>query len=107
MRSAVLIFLLAVAVAGGQFFVAGETLTGHISDAKCGAAHADHSEKSIGCVKGCVSGGQKPVFVTGDKKVLQIANADKVMGHLGHKVEVTGKVMDGTLTIKSVKQLAP
>jgi hypothetical protein len=54
-----------------------------------------------------VNGGEKPVFVTGDKKVLQIANADKVMAHLGHKVEVTGKVMDGTLTIKSVKHLAP
>ncbi len=106
MRKAVLIFLLAVVVAGGQF-LAGETLTGHVSDARCGAAHADHSEKSISCVKGCVSGGQKPVFITGDKKVLQIANADKVMGHLGHKVEVTGKVMDGTLTIKSVKHLAP
>ncbi len=106
MKKAVLILLLAVVVAGGQF-LAGETLTGHVSDAKCGAAHADHSEKSIGCVTGCVSGGAKPVFVTGDKKVLQIANADKVMGHLGHKVEVTGKVMDGTLTIKSVKHLAP
>ena len=98
--------LLVLAVAGGQF-MAGETLTGHISDAKCGAAHGDHSAKSIGCVKGCVSGGQKPVFVTGDNKILQIANADKVMAHLGHKVEVTAKVMDGTLTIKSVKHLAP
>lgn len=106
MKKVVLILLLAVAVAGGQF-LAGETLTGHVSDARCGAAHADNSEKSISCVKGCVSGGQAPVFVTGDKKVLKIANADKVMGHLGHKVEVTGKVMDGTLTVKSVKHLAP
>ena len=106
MRKLILVLLLAVAVTGGQF-MAGESLTGHISDARCGAAHADHSEKSISCVKGCVSGGQKPVFVTGDKKVLQIANADKVMDHLGHKVEVTGKVKDGTLTVKSVKNLAP
>ena len=106
MRNAVLIFLLAVALTGGHL-MAGEALTGHISDAKCGAAHVDHSAKSISCVTGCVNGGEKPVFVTGDKKVLQIANADKVMAHLGHKVEVTGKVMDGTLTIKSVKHLAP
>ena len=106
MRKLVLIFLLAVALTGGPF-LAGESLTGHISDAKCGAAHADHSAKSINCVKGCVGGGQKPVFITGDKKVVQIANPDKVMAHLGHKVEVTGKVKDGTLTIKSVKHLAP
>ena len=50
---------------------------------------------------------RSPCSSRGDKKVLQIANADKVMAHLGHKVEVTGKVMDGTLTIKSVKHLAP
>ncbi len=106
MRKLTLIFLLAVAVTGGQF-MAGESLTGHISDARCGVAHADHSEKSISCVKGCVSGGEKPVFITGDKKVIQIANPDKVMAHLGHKVEVTGKLKDGTLTIKEVKHLAP
>ena len=39
MRNAVLIFLLAVALTGGHL-MAGEALTGHISDAKCGAAHA-------------------------------------------------------------------
>ena len=101
-----MVLLLVLAVAGGQF-MAGETLTGHISDAKCGAAHANHSANSISCVTSCVTSGAKPVFVTGDNKILQIANADKVKAHLGHKVEVTAKVMDGTLTIKSVKHLAP
>jgi hypothetical protein len=82
--------------------MAGEW-TGWISDAKCGAAHTDGSEKSINCVKGCVKGGAAPVFVVEkDKKVLKIANADKVMDHLGHKVKVTGKVDGDTLTIDSV-----
>ena len=32
--------------------------TGTISDEKCGKAHADASEKSMNCVKGCVKGGK-------------------------------------------------
>ncbi|MCS6954087.1 MAG: hypothetical protein RMK57_16460 [Bryobacterales bacterium] len=77
--------------------------TGYISDAKCGAAHADGSEKSIKCVQACVKGGQAPVFVTAaDKKVLKIANADKVKEHLGHKVKVTGSLKGDTLTIDTI-----
>ena len=75
---------------------------GTISDAKCGAAHADASEKSMKCVNGCVKGGQKAVFVT-DGKVIQIANQDKVMPHLGHKVTLSGKLDGDTVTVDSVK----
>ena len=77
--------------------------TGTISDAKCGAKHVDASEKSQACVKGCVKGGAKAVFVTADGKVLNIANQDQVADHLGHKVTVTGKVDGDTLTVDSVK----
>ena len=92
------LFLLTMTAMAGEW-------TGHISDSKCGAAHNDGSEKSIGCVKGCVKGGSAPVFVTADKKVLKIDEESraKVMDHLGHKVTVTGSVDDGTLTIESIK----
>ena len=75
---------------------------GTISDAKCGAAHADASEKSMKCVNGCVKGGQKAVLVS-EGKVLQIANQDAVKEHLGHKVTVTGKMEGDTVTVDSVK----
>jgi hypothetical protein len=75
---------------------------GTISDAKCGAAHADASEKSMKCVAACVKGGQKAVFVT-DGKVMQIANQDKVTAHLGHKVTLSGKLDGDTITVDSVK----
>lgn len=79
-------------------------MKGTISDAKCGAAHADASEKSMGCVKKCVGAGSKAVFVS-DGKVLQIADASaaKVAEHLGHKVIVNGSVADGVVTIADVK----
>lgn len=90
----------------GLTLLAGEW-TGHISDAKCGAGHSDHSEKSIKCVRACVKGGQKPVFVTEDKKVLTIANPDKVMDYLGHQVKITGDLKGDTLTIASIENVAP
>ncbi len=91
---------LVFAVAAGQW-------TGHISDSKCGAAHSDHSEASIKCVRACVKAGEKPVFVTEDRKVVKIANPEKVMDYLGHQVKVTGKLEGDTLTIDAVENIAP
>ena len=78
--------------------------SGTISDAKCGAAHADASEKSMACVRSCVGHGLAAVFVVGDK-VLKIdaASMDKVKPHLGHKVTVTGKLEGDTVTIETIK----
>lgn len=78
--------------------------TGYISDSKCGAAHSDGSAKSIACVKGCVKGGMKPVFVA-DGKVLKIANTDAVKDDvLGKKVTVKGDLQGDTLTLSSVAE---
>jgi hypothetical protein len=93
--------VLASALFGTALF-AGEW-KGTISDAKCGKAHADASEKSMKCVQGCVKGGQAAVFVAEDGKVLKIADASKVTDHLGHKVVVTGSVDGETLTVDTVK----
>jgi hypothetical protein len=43
------------------------------------------------------------VFVTAEGKVVQIANPDKVMDHLGHKVKVTGNLDGDNLTIDSIE----
>ena len=75
---------------------------GTISDAKCGAAHADASPKAMKCVAGCVKNGVAPVFVT-DGKVLKIADASKVNEHLGHKVTITGTIDGDTIKVDSVK----
>jgi|SRR4051794_31709994 len=78
-------------------------MTGTISDAKCGKAHADASEKSMKCAQGCVKGGQAAVFITSDGKVLAIANQDKAKEHVGHKVTIDGNVEGDTVTIDSLK----
>ena len=98
--------MIAVTAALFTMSAMAEKWTGTISDAKCGMAHADASEKSIKCVEGCVKGGQAPVFVVGDK-VLKIdaASKDKVMSHLGHKVMINGKLTGDTVMVKSVKMV--
>lgn len=76
--------------------------TGYISDAKCGKSHNDGSAKSVGCVKGCIKGGQAAVLVSGDK-VIKIANQDKVPADLqGMKVTVHGDLSGDSLTIASI-----
>lgn len=77
------------------------TWTGTISDANCGAKHADASEKSMACAKSCVKRGAAPVFVTGDK-VLKISNPDAVKEHVGQKVEVTGELSGDSVTVDKI-----
>ncbi len=79
-----------------------ETWTGTVSDAKCGLAHADASEKSMACAQKCVKGGQKATFVA-DGKMYNISNPKKVAAHVGHKVEITGKMTGDTIQVAKVK----
>lgn len=51
------------------------TSTGWISDSMCGAKHAG---SGAACVKKCIEGGLKPVFVDPDKQVWAIDNPDAV-----------------------------
>jgi len=51
------------------------TSTGWISDSMCGAKHAG---TGAACVKKCIEGGMKPVFVDSDKQVWAIDNPDAV-----------------------------
>lgn len=84
-----------------------ETWTGTISDAHCGAKHADASEKSAACAKKCVGGGAEAVFVNSDGKVLKVSNQDAVKEHVGHKVAVTGSLSGDSIKVDSVKMANP
>jgi hypothetical protein len=62
-------------------------ITGYISDAMCGAKHAG---SGAACVKKCIAGGEKPVFVDDSKKqVWAIDNPDSVKDFYGDHVMVT------------------
>jgi hypothetical protein len=91
------------AISKGNIGRGTEEWQGTLSDEKCGAAHANASEKSAACAQKCVKGGAAPVFVTSDGKVLKIANAEAVTDHIGRKVELTGDLIGDTITVVSVK----
>jgi hypothetical protein len=73
---------------------------GWIVDAKCAAkgANAGHAA----CAEKCAKGGAALVFVT-DGRVLKVAQQDKVQGHAGHEVTITGKLDGDTVSVDSVK----
>jgi hypothetical protein len=60
---------------------------GYISDAMCGAKHVG---TGAACVKKCIDGGEKPVFVDSAKKqVWAIDNPDAVKDAYGKHVALT------------------
>jgi hypothetical protein len=62
-------------------------ISGYISDSMCGAKHAGSGSD---CVKKCIEGGMKPVFVDDAKKaVWTIDNPDAVKSFYGDHVVVT------------------
>ena len=62
-------------------------INGWISDSMCGAKHAG---SGAACVKKCIAGGMKPVFVDEkDKAVWSIDNPDAVKDFYGDHVTVT------------------
>ena len=78
--------------------------TGVISDAGCGAKHADASEASIKCVQRCVGRTGAAVLVVGDKVVkISDSSKDKIKEHLGHKVTISGKMEGEAISVDSVE----
>jgi hypothetical protein len=84
------------AVTGNSVSGNSITMSGWISDAKCGAKMAGY------CAKACITSGEKPVFITTAKEVLAIANAEATKGYEGERVTVQGSVEDSRLTIHSI-----
>jgi len=74
-------------------------VSGYVSDSMCGAKH-NGSAPDAACVKKCIGGGAKPVFVDdANKTVYTIDDPDSVKGHEGHHVSVVAKMDDSAKTI--------
>jgi hypothetical protein len=100
---------IAAAVCALCFFAitafAGETMTGWVTDEKCGARVAN--EKGANCAKKCVEQGQPAVFVSDkDQTVLPVDNQDKIKEFAGQHVKVSGTVADNKLHVESVEKAA-
>ncbi len=87
----------------GSFAAMADTMTGVISDAHCGAKHAEASAAATKCVNGCLKGGSDAVLVS-DGKVykLDAASQEKAKAMAGQKVTVDGTVSGDTVTVTNL-----
>ncbi|HEY1984990.1 MAG TPA: hypothetical protein VGG85_06250 [Terracidiphilus sp.] len=87
MKRIVALFVVGLSFAAVTSRAADSTkINGWISDSMCGAKHAG---TGAACVKKCVEGGMKPVFVDEAKKqVWEIDNPDAVKQFYGDKVTI-------------------
>jgi len=111
--------LAVVAATSGHVQAATETVVGTLVDQSCylkdkaNNAGVDHKMPAdvAGCATACAKKGRPMAVLTADGKVYTIAgglaadNNAKLVGHIGHKIEVTGDVVtkDGSSTITSAE----
>jgi hypothetical protein len=88
MKRAFCVFAAVIALALTTAYAADSTqITGFISDSGCGSKHLGDN---AACVKGCISKGEKPVFVDETQKVVwKIDNPESVKDFYGAKVVIT------------------
>jgi len=81
-----------------------EEWTGYIVDSNCAAKQGAKTaaDGHAGCAAKCIKGGAAAVLVTPEGKVYKIHNQDAVTEHAGHKVTITGKMMDDSIHAYSV-----
>jgi hypothetical protein len=86
-KKSVALFTLIASSFAVSAYAADSSVTGWISDSMCGAKHAGTGSA---CVKQCIKGGMKPVFVDeGKKAVWSIDNPDSVKSSFyGEKVTI-------------------
>ena len=80
-------------------------LMGYISDSKCAATHSAKAPDA-NCVKKCIGGGEKPVFVDAKKDVWAIDNPDAVTDDYGKAVTVMAKADSSAKSIHIDKVMA-
>jgi hypothetical protein len=78
------------------------TVSGYISDSMCGAKGA--TQNHADCMKKCLDKGALTVVVVDDsQQVLIIDNPDAVKGHEGHRVLLTGEIINGKIHVYSLR----
>lgn len=98
MKRIAAVFVLMSGFAGAAAHGASTQITGWISDDMCGAKHAG---TGAACVKKCIEGGMKPVFVDEQKKaVWTIENPDAVKNFYGDHVTIKAEADESKHSVK-------
>ena len=105
MKLRIAAFAVGTILAAALTMAADGSMTGWISDSKCGAKGANAGAAE--CTTKCVKDGAKYVFVNdADQKVYAIDDQDKVAAHAGHHVTVKGDVSADSIKLSSIDMAA-
>jgi len=86
--------------------VPAQTLTGIITDSRCGARHVDAKRSAAECTRMCVSNGSKYVLVNGDQNYEITGDPAQISQLAGQRVKVTGALAAGKIKVTSATALA-
>lgn len=83
--------------------LSAQTVSGVISDSRCGARHPAASDKSPAeCVRACVRRGASYVLVDGDRIYVLRGKSSTLNRLAGQRVRVVGTLQGDTLRVNSV-----
>lgn len=100
-----MVFVLALVSAVALPMLAGDEgkevkLTGWITDEWCGAKNANADGAS--CARHCAKGGAQLVLFS-DGKLYKLSDQKTALEHVGHKVEVSGKLQgEDTIEVQKI-----
>ena len=110
MRKAGLFLVATVLCSSGAAFAAEQTLTGTISDSRCGATHKAMQEHNKdltdrACTEACVKGGAKYIFSSGGKIYTFENQSDPALAmNAGESVSVTGELRGNTIVARKISK---
>jgi hypothetical protein len=86
----------------GETLKSGETLTGTVSDAMCGAKHMMTNVTPAQCTRECVKQGSDYALVSGGKVYTLKGDKKLLDKYAGQNVTVTGTISGTTVSVSSV-----
>jgi len=100
----VMVWIAIIATLCGSGVVAAEqTLTGVVSDSRCGAKHGMANMSDRDCTQMCTARGAPYVLVS-DGKIYKLTNrAADLKTHAGHTVNLTGDVKGDTIRVAKIE----
>jgi hypothetical protein len=81
----------------------GQTLTGTVSDAMCGAHHMMQGKTAAQCARECVKQGSDFALVSGGKVYTLKGDKSQIDKLAGENVVVKGKVSGTTISVDSIR----
>jgi hypothetical protein len=96
------VLLSAVLSVGAALAQSGQTITGTVTDAMCGAHHMMQGKTPAQCTRECVRQGSDFALASGDKVYILKGDKSQFDKFAGQNVTVKGKVDGKTINVDSI-----